>query len=114
MDHGIPLLDVPVQDVMTFKPAAIGPEDSLGDAAAMMVQGGFRHLPVIDGDGRLAGILSERDLRARLGIEVEAFPQAPDDVLGDGVEGTMRASPIAVSPQTPLRDVLRLLVEERV
>jgi CBS domain-containing protein len=70
MRHGIPLLDIPAQDVMTSNPAAIGPEDSLGDAAAMMVQGGFRHLPVIDGDGRLAGFLSERDLRARLGIEV--------------------------------------------
>jgi CBS domain-containing protein len=114
MVEGIPLLDVPAQNVMTFHPAAVGPEDSLADAAATMVQGGFRHLPVIDADGRITGIVSERDLRARLGLEVERFPEAAADALDDTVESAMRANPIAVSPHAPLRDVLRLLVEERV
>jgi CBS domain-containing protein len=112
--HHLPLLDVPVQNVMTFAPAAVGPEDSLADAAAMMVAGGFRHVPVIDSNGRLVGILSERDLRARLGTGVERFPEASGDALSDRVEDAMHASPVAVGPHTPLRDVLRALTEERV
>jgi acetoin utilization protein AcuB len=111
-DH--PMLDLPAQSVMTLSPAAIGPEDSLADAAALMVRGGFRHLPIVDGDGRLTGILSERDLRARLGVEIERFPEVAPDVLEERVDGTMHANPIAVGPHTPLRDVVRALAEERV
>jgi CBS domain-containing protein len=37
------------------------PEWSLEEAAAAMVQGGFRHLVVVDG-GELVGILSMRDI----------------------------------------------------
>lgn len=54
---------------MTHDPETVGPGDPPGHAAAIMLQGGFRHLPVLDGD-KLAGILSIRDLM-RLAIDDE-------------------------------------------
>jgi len=47
---------------MTHDPEAIGPDDSTQHAASVMIHGGFRHLPVVDGSGRPLGIVSIRDL----------------------------------------------------
>lgn len=110
----VPFLDVPVEQVMTPRPATVGPEDSLGDAAGLMVQGGFRHLPVVDVDGRLVGMLSERDLRGRLGTELERFAESALDLLAEDVEASMRTDPITISAAETVRDALELLTDERV
>jgi len=56
-----------VQDVMTFDAQTATDSWDLDAAAQEMVRHGFRHLVVVDGAGRLAGILSMRDVvRARL------------------------------------------------
>ena len=55
---------------MTHDPETVGPDERPGHAAAIMLHGGFRHLPVLDGD-RPIGILSIRDLM-RLVIDDEA------------------------------------------
>jgi CBS domain-containing protein len=52
---------------MTHDPEAIGPEERPGHAAAIMLQGGFRHLPVVE-DATPIGIVSIRDLM-RLAID---------------------------------------------
>jgi CBS domain-containing protein len=50
-----------VRDWMTTHPETIEASDETGHAAALMIHGGFRHLPVMDG-GAVAGIISIRDL----------------------------------------------------
>ena len=50
-----------VRDWMTTSPETIEASDETGHAAALMIHGGFRHLPVLD-DGAVAGIISIRDL----------------------------------------------------
>ena len=46
---------------MTRDPETVDVSESLGQAAAVMIHGGFRHLPVLDGDAAV-GIVSIRDL----------------------------------------------------
>jgi len=46
---------------MTRDPETIEPSEPTGRAAAIMIHGGFRHLPVVDG-GKAVGIVSIRDL----------------------------------------------------
>jgi CBS domain-containing protein len=46
---------------MTRDPETVEPSDSTGKAAAIMIHGGFRHLPVCE-DGKPVGIVSIRDL----------------------------------------------------
>jgi CBS domain-containing protein len=53
--------DAKVEDWMTRHPETIEADDSTGHAAALMIHGGFRHLPVLD-QGKVAGIVSIRDL----------------------------------------------------
>jgi CBS domain-containing protein len=50
-----------VADCMTHHPETIESTDSTGQAAAMMIHGGFRHLPVAAGEA-IVGIISIRDL----------------------------------------------------
>ena len=50
-----------VADWMTRHPDTIESSDTTQHAAALMIHGGFRHLPVVD-DGAVVGILSIRDL----------------------------------------------------
>jgi len=54
-------LEGKVEDLMSRHPETIEASDTTGHAAAMMIHGGFRHLPVEEGD-RLVGIVSIRDL----------------------------------------------------
>jgi CBS domain-containing protein len=50
-----------VGDWMTRDPETVEPSERAGQAAAIMIHGGFRHLPVLDG-GDPVGIVSIRDL----------------------------------------------------
>ena len=50
-----------VQDCMTSHPETVEPSDTTDHAAALMIHGGFRHLPVVEGE-RVVGIVSIRDL----------------------------------------------------
>jgi CBS domain-containing protein len=50
---------------MTRDPVTIGPETTVGEALDRMLSGGFRHLPVMDGD-TLVGVVSMRDLAQSL------------------------------------------------
>ncbi len=50
-----------VEDCMTAHPETVEPSDTTDHAAALMIHGGFRHLPVVDGD-KVVGIVSIRDL----------------------------------------------------
>lgn len=51
----------PVEEWMTRDPETIEPSETLEHAAVLMLHGGFRHLPVADGE-HVVGILSMRDL----------------------------------------------------
>jgi CBS domain-containing protein len=63
-------VDRPVAEAMTHSPETIGPDESAGQAAALMIHGGFRHLPVVDG-GDVVGMVSIRDL-VRVSVDDEA------------------------------------------
>jgi CBS domain-containing protein len=50
-----------VADLMTPEPETMEPDESIQHAATLMIHGGFRHLPIVEG-GEIVGILSIRDL----------------------------------------------------
>jgi CBS domain-containing protein len=53
--------DVTVAEYMSENPETIDPEETVAHAAVLMLHGGFRHLPVVEGDN-VVGIVSIRDL----------------------------------------------------
>ncbi|HEY4606367.1 MAG TPA: CBS domain-containing protein [Acidimicrobiia bacterium] len=54
--------DTPVSTVMSGEPDTFDPDLDVWDAAAWIVESGYRHLPVIDDEGSLLGVVSIRDL----------------------------------------------------
>jgi CBS domain-containing protein len=54
-------IDGTVGDWMTRHPDTAPQTATIGQAAAMMLHGGYRHVPIVDGD-HLVGIVSIRDL----------------------------------------------------
>jgi CBS domain-containing protein len=52
-----------VRDVMTADPVTVAPDATLATAAELLVDGGFRRLPVVE-DGQLVGLLTTRTLAA--------------------------------------------------
>jgi CBS domain-containing protein len=55
----------PVVEWMTKKPTTVAPEVPVKEALRIMVEGGFRHLPVLQGD-QVVGMLSMRDIAKAL------------------------------------------------
>ena len=53
---------VSLRDVMTKDPVTVDPDSSIQEAAKIMFDKWFRHLPVTTGDGKVVGIISLRDL----------------------------------------------------
>ncbi len=56
------VMDRPVQEFMTKSPMTVTLGDSIAYAMHAMDLGGYRHLPVVDGDGKPHGIISIRDI----------------------------------------------------
>ena len=65
-----------VEELMTPRPIAVAPETSVGEVWRIMTERRFRHMPVVTSDGRLAGILSQRDM--------VAAAASPDALPGGG------------------------------
>ena len=59
-------------DVMTPHPAVLDESATVGAAIEMMSQGGYRHLPIVDGNGAPLGVAAARGVVHYL---VDHFPQ---------------------------------------
>jgi CBS domain-containing protein len=70
-----PGLDLPVSRVMTAKVATLPASASGYEAALLMVRHGIHHVVIVE-DGRLAGVVSERDLFSRLGTGLRQISNA--------------------------------------
>ena len=114
MPDAMPFEDVPVERVMTGNPVTIEPEASLADAAEALLQGGFRHLPVVNGMGRPVGMVSERDLRARLGTDLYGFTRATVEALNEPASNVMTPDPVSVRLGARLGEVIDTFADERV
>lgn len=60
------MTDILVRDLMRSPAITIHPELGLSDAVARMEQFRVQHLPLVDEAGSVVGILSDRDLLARV------------------------------------------------
>ncbi len=80
-----------IQKYMSEQPEVIQVTATAKEARNRMSELSIRHLPVVDGDGALLGVVSDRDLRLALGLE----GADPEKML---VEHVCTQEPYAVSP----------------
>jgi acetoin utilization protein AcuB len=88
---------------MTTSPQAIDRDARLQDARDLMDRGGFRHLPVVDGAGRLIGIVTDRDLREHHG-----------HLRDTRVTAALVESPLTAAPDDPIEQAADVLLARRI
>ena len=74
-----------VSKVMTPHPRCIAPEFKVADAVLIMIERGFRHLPVVAEGGRILGVFSARDALPRelsTAVNLAEFHEQVNDALG--------------------------------
>lgn len=71
----------PVDQRMTRHVLTTGPETEIAEAMALMVDGHFRHLPVVNDDGHVVGVISMRDLMAYTSLRLRGGSLGHDDDL---------------------------------
>lgn len=83
---------------MTADPTTLRKGDRLRDVAREMRLGGIRHVPIVDAQHKLVGLISQRDLLAA-GVD-------PTRRVADA----MRTDVKTVSPDTPAHEAAYLLI----
>lgn len=91
-----------LRDIMSTEPITIQPRISLGQAHALMIKTGVRHLPVLDAKQHLVGLLSDRDM---LKILLGRGP------LGLTVDKVMESKVLVAEPSTDIRQAAQVLKE---
>jgi len=106
-----------VRDWMTRNVMSLGVNSSVLDAAEILREKNIRQFPVINSDGVLVGIVSDRDVR-------DAMPSKfiPGDFVSDRSGGLytltagdiMTLDPISVAPDMGMTEVAEILVKHKV
>jgi len=104
-----------VADVMTREVRTLGPNDRLALADELMKQGRFRHVVVV-ADGRVAGVLSRRDIfHGALAWSLGQGRKAHEQLLAaTAVKDVMASHVVSVDPDAPLAEAAALLREHRI
>ncbi len=105
-----------VKDVMSHAVHTVKRNDQLAIADALMKQERVRHLPVIDEDGDVCAVVSQRDLfRGALLRALGYGSRAEDAVLKQvAVKEAMSAELQTTAPDTPVADAARLMIERKI
>jgi CBS domain-containing protein len=101
-----------VRDIMSLRPVSVGADTPLRDAAMLMVRRGLTALAVLEEDGRLLGLLSDRELiRDLLTSYLQGGGAAKQgaDPSSRLVRDVMTRQVLCVSPEQPLADVASLM-----
>lgn len=98
--------------IMTSAPVTTSPRATVGQALRLLQTLALRHLPVVD-DGRLIGMLSDRDFRTALGTGfLDGI--APTDSVHASVASLMTADVISVFPKTDIVEIIDRMIEHGV
>lgn len=92
-------------------------ETTVLDAQSLMRRKEIRHLPVVDGQNRLVGIVTDRDIRSALPYDLTkgvADPVERDKYAYLMVADIMSTDVLPVSPTDTLQDALLLLEKKKV
>jgi acetoin utilization protein AcuB len=104
-----------VRDVMQTSVVTVTPETTLPEATRLASRRGIRHLPVLE-DGKLVGILSDRDLKRAMASPATSLEAHELTYLLDRltIRQLMTRAVIVIGPMFPIEDAARLMVQEKI
>lgn len=101
---------------MTRSVETLSPAQTLREVTELLLTHHIRHLPVVDGDFRLVGIVSDRDVKRATpslhsGVDRQSYERVLEETT---VAQFMTREPTAIAPDAPLKAVARILVDSKV
>ena len=104
-----------VKDRMSENPVVLSPDDTLREARRLIRELGFRRFPVVE-DGRLVGIVTDRDVRQADMSSAVVQERRYVEYLLDRIQvrGIMTPNPATVTPETPLEEAARIILEMKI
>jgi CBS domain-containing protein len=104
-----------VSDVMTRRIVTVTEGDALEDAEQGMQRLRFRHLPVVDGRGRLVGLLSHADLLHAASSSLSEEESASNAaILQQPVRRVMQQEVLTIHPEDSLIQAGKVLYESKI
>jgi CBS domain-containing protein len=103
-----------VGDLMLKNPVTAAEGDNVEKVYAAMLQGRFRHMPVVSKGNKLIGIVSDRDLR-----NVLVFVNDPEGnklMIGDEkltIGRVMTREPFAAAAEDSVKTAVRIMVKHK-
>jgi len=117
------------KEIMTKDVVTVSPETQIADAAKLLLERGFNGVPVVDGTGKLVGLLCQSDLIA----QQKKFPVPSVFTILDGiisftsmkhlekeiqkmtattVAHAMTPNPVTVAPETSIEEAGSIMVDK--
>lgn len=98
--------DVLVGRIMQKEPVVVGPRTSIRAVAALMQDRSIGLLPVVD-EGRVIGVVTDRDLVVRLLLDAFWDTHCP-------ISAVMTKNPIMIRPDQSVLDAVRIMGDRQV
>jgi CBS domain-containing membrane protein len=105
-----------VRDLMTEKVYTLRPGDNLATLYDLMDSRRVRHVPILDAENEIVGLVTDRDLsRSALGA-LEELPLSAerDSLRTTHIRNIMATEPDTIEPDAPLKEAAEMLLENKV
>ncbi len=104
-----------VSELMTKDIFTCRPDDRVNGVLDIMRRRRFRHVPVVDEDGTVVGLLADRDIRNVSFASGKHAQSLGDLVVADiRVREVMAEDPLTIEAGKPVREALRVMKEKRI
>lgn len=105
-----------VKDRMSPDPICGSPEMAITDAQELMQTKGFNHLPIIDENKTLVGLLTRSSVRSALPSDVSGFShlEISYTLSKIKVKSVMVKDVLTIEPNTPIEDAASLMAEKKI
>ncbi|MBL7065344.1 MAG: CBS domain-containing protein [Anaerolineae bacterium] len=105
-----------VQDRMTPDPITITTDTSLKEALELVRSEPFRHLPVLDENGKLVGVVTEKSLVYASPTPATTLSVFEVDYILSRIKigQVMQGQVITVEPGLPIEEAARIMVDHRI
>jgi acetoin utilization protein AcuB len=105
-----------VSELMSKDPVTLPADALLRQAVELDIVRRIRHIPILGGDGRLVGIVTDRDLKRVLPSPLSFVASEEYERILDTtpVSQVMTREPCTIEAGAPVVDALRVMIERRV
>ena len=105
-----------VSSIMTRDPVTLSDGDALRIAVDLELKRRIRHFPVLSKEGKLVGILTDRDIKRGLPSPLAVHNREDYERMLNETPVTrlMTKDPITVTSQSNVEDAVRIMLEKRI